>query len=834
MEANKYSFLNSISFTYKNNSNVAKFICCLLCFTLVLSTINAQNSDVLLSDGDSIYSEDPILDKIISYAEDSIDYDLENNKVTLYHNAKINYEDIELKAAYIEIDSEKNTVFAKSLKDSSGVSYGFPLFSENNNSFTSKEITYNFKTKKGIIKEVVTQEGESYIHGKKVKKNESDVLYTYNGRYTTCNLEHPHFSIRSRKIKTIPNKKIITGPAVLEFAGVPTPIALPFGFFPNQKKQSSGIIFPTYGESQLLGFFLKNGGYYFAINDRMDFSLTGDIHSKGSWNVKANSNYRKRYKYNGNLNISYASIKSGSKLIQTQRDKRDFFIKWRHNQDPKASKNSRFSANVNAGSSSFHQNNSYNDNDYLSNTYQSSASYSKNFSNSQLSVNLRHNQNTLNNSVTLNLPELNYSINRIYPLKFLNKSEKKKWFDKISFNYSLNARNQVSTIDSLLFTSNTLSKLQNGARHTIPVSTSFKALKHITISPRFNYTERWYFNKLERSFYENELITDTVSGFNRVYNYNTSVSINTKLYGLLNFNKGKVKAIRHVVSPVLSFNYNPDFSNSKYGFYQDVTSDSLGNTTNYSVYQNGIYGNATNSEQGNIGLSISNMLEMKVRTKNDTVNSTKKIKILESFDIRSSYNIFADSLNLSMISISGRTKLFDKVNLRFTSNYDPYILDENENRVNKLYVNESSLPSRFINSTATLGFSFAGGEKNEETFDNWLEYVDFDVPWKLSVNYTLNYNKFNAINALDQSLNFSGDVNLTPKWKIGFNSGYDFINKDLTYTSLNFYRDLHCWEMRFNWIPFGNHQSYNFSIRVKASVLQDLKWEKKKDWYDYN
>lgn len=834
MGAKEYSFLNSIYFTYKNKSNVAKFICCLLCFTSVLSTINAQNSDELLADRDSIFSEDPILDKIISFAEDSIDYDLVNNKVILYHNAKINYEEIELKAAYIEIDSKKNTVFAKSLKDSAGVSYGFPVFTENNNSFSSKEITYNFKTKKGIIKEVVTQEGESYIHGKKVMKDELDVLHTYSGKYTTCSLEHPHFSIRAKKIKTIPNKKIITGPAILEFAGVPTPIALPFGFFPNHKKQSSGIIFPTYGESRSMGFYLRNGGYYFAISDRIDLSLTGDIYSKESWSLKASSNYKKRYKYSGNLNLSYASIKSGSKLIQTQSDKRDFFIRWKHNQDPKASKNSNFSANVYAGSSTFHRNNSYNDNDYLSNTYQSNASYSKNFSNSQLKIFLRHEQNTLNNSVTLKLPDLIYSVNRIHPFKFFNKSEQKKWTDKFSFNYQLNARNQIKTVDSLLFTESTLSKFQNGVQHNIPLSTSFRTLKHITISPRFNYTERWYFNKLERSFYQNELVTDTISGFNRVYNYNTSVSINTKLYGLLNFSKGKIKAIRHVISPSLSFNYSPDFSNSKYGYYEDVVSDTLGNITNYSIYQNGIYGTASSSEQGNISLSISNQLEMKVRTKNDSINPTKKVKILESFDVRSFYNIFADSLNLSLITISGRTKLSNNLDISFNSVFDPYSLDENNNRVNEFYFNENFVPARFTNSSARLNFRFSGGKEKEESFDNWLEYVDFDVPWNLSANYTLNYNKFNPINALNQSLNFSGDVNLTPKWKIGFNSGYDFINKDLTYTSLNFYRDLHCWEMRFNWIPFGNHQSYNFSIRVKAPVLQDLKWEKKKDWYDYN
>lgn len=824
--------MNSISLTYNNIPNVAKFISCFLCFSLLLSTTNAQNNSNSLSDNDTIYSDDPILDKITSFAEDSIDYDLENNKVILYHNAKINYENIELQAAYIEIDSKKNTVFAKSLKDSLGINYGFPLFTENNNSFTSKEITYNFKTKKGIIKEVVTQEGESYIHGKKVKKNESDILYTYNGKYTTCDLEHPHFAIKAKKIKTIPNKKIITGPAVLEFGGVPTPIALPFGFFPNQKKQSSGIIFPIYGESRTLGFFLRNGGYYFAINDKLDLSLKGDIYSKGSWSLKANSNYKKRYKFNGNVSLSYSSIKSGSDIIQTQTDKRDFLIKWKHNQDPKASKNSRFSADVNAGSSSFHQNNSYNDNDYLSNTFQSNASYSKRFSNSNLSLNLRHSQNTLNNSVTLSLPEINYSVNRVYPFKFLNKSEQKKWFDKISFNYNLNAKNQISSIDSLLFSKNTLSNLKNGVVHRLPLSTSFKTFKYITVSPGFNYEERWYFNKLERSFYQNELTTDTIRGFNRVYSYNARVNVNTKIYGLFNFKKGKIKAIRHVISPNLSFNYNPDFSNSKYGYYQEIE-DTLGNKTTYSAFQNGIYGNASNSEQGNISLSVSNILEMKVKTKNDTINSTKKVKLLESLNIQSSYNIFADSLNLSIININGRTTLFKNINLRFNSSYDPYTLDKNNNRVNKLYINENNFPARFINSSGSIGFNFSGGKK-DEPYDGWQEYIDFNIPWKLSVDYTLNYNKFNAQNALNQSLNFSGDFNLTPKWKIGFNSGYDFINKDLTYTSLDVYRDLHCWEMRFKWIPFGNHQSYNFTIRVKASVLQDLKWEKKKDWYDYN
>ncbi|MGC6428898.1 MAG: putative LPS assembly protein LptD [Flavobacteriales bacterium] len=796
-----------------------------------LSTTIAQELDSLKITSDSIFSNDPILELIESYALDSIDYDLKNNKVRLYKEAKITYGNIILTAAYIEIDSELNTVFAKSLKDSIGNDYGFPIFTEDENSFSAKEMTYNFKTKKGVIKEVVTKEGESYIHGKTVKKNQNNVIFTSNGKYTTCNLDHPHFGIKANKIKTIPNNKIITGPAVLEFAGVPVPIALPFGFFPNQKKQSSGLIFPIYGESASLGFFLRNGGYYFAINDKIDLSLTGDIYSKGSWGIKTISNYKKRYRYNGQFNISYASIKSGSEYLNTLNDKRDFFIRWSHNQDPKASRNSKFSANINAGSSSYHQNNSYSDNDYLSNTFQSSVAYSKSFSSSNLAINLRHNQNTLNNTVNLSLPELNYSVNRFYPLRILrNNSIKKRWFDKLSMSYNVNAKNQISTIDSLLFTNSTISNLKNGVMHSIPVSTSFKAFKHLTISPRFNYNERWYFDRLEKRLVENEILNDTISGFNRVFDYSVNLNASTKLYGLYNFKKGKIKALRHVITPNVSFSYRPDFSNSKYGYYDELISDTLGNTLTYSKYQNGIYGSPGSSEQGNINLGIANIIEIKTQSKSDTVNNINKVKILENFNIQSSYNIFADSLNFSLINISGRTKLFKRADISFNSVYDPYIINSNNQRINKFYFNETFLPGRFLNSSARLNFNINGG-KSDNKFN---EFIRFNIPWTLNVNYTVNYNKFASLNQLTQSLNFSGDINLTEKWKIGFNSGYDFINKDITYTSLDFYRDLHCWEMRFKWIPFGFHQSYNFTIRVKASVLQDLKWEKKKDWYDYN
>tara|TARA_Y100000813_G_scaffold105504_1_gene75369 strand:+ start:9143 stop:11575 length:2433 start_codon:yes stop_codon:yes gene_type:complete len=806
-------------------------------FLLIIFVFSTSNAQVIEGDtldlNSNLMSKNKINELVIGYAKDSINYDIKNNKVFLFNNAEIKYENIILKAAYIELDSDKNIVFAKSLiNDSIGENYGYPVFSEDGKSFISKEITYNFNTKKGIIKDVRTQEGESYILGNKVKKKQNDILYTFKGRYTTCDKENPHFSIRAKKIKTIPNKKIITGPAILEFGGVPTPLAIPFGYFPNQKKQSSGIVFPFYGESSNQGFFLRNGGYYFAINDYLDFSIIGDIYTKGSWNIKTNSNYKKKYHYQGNINLSYSSLKSGNDYVGNNIDKRDFFVRWKHQQDQNSNKNRRFSANINAGSSSYQQNNSSSDNDYLSNTFQSNLSYSRNWKSANLSINLRHSQSTLSKEVNLSLPEMNFNLNRFYPLKHFNKTNKSKWYDKLYINYSSNFKNSISIADSLLFQPSTLTKFRNGVIHNIPISTSFTALKYINISPSFTYKERWYFDRTEKQWFDNQINTDTVNGFYRAFNYSYSLSASTKIYGIINFKNKRIKAIRHISTPSLSLNYSPDFSSENFNFYDEVQIDTLGNIQQYSYYQNGIYGAPGSQSNGSLRFSLGNILEMKTNSK-DSLNPIKKIKLLEGLNISSSYNLLEDSMQFSNINISGRTRLFNKFDITFNSSYDPYQI-VNGNRVNKYYFSKTYLPARFVNANASVNFRLNGGEKNDENnIIHWLDYVDFDIPWNLSVNYTMSYNKQSFAQKLNQSLNFSGDLKLTEKWKIGFNSGYDFDAKDLSYTSLNIYRDLHCWEMLVKWIPFGYRQSYNFTIRVKASVLQDLKWEKKKDWYDY-
>ena len=809
-------------------------MCYILVSLFVFSTSNAQEIE-----RDSIYlnsnliSDDKIDESVISSAKDSINYDIQNNKVYLYNNAEIKYGSITLQASYIELDSDKNIVFAKSLvNDSTGENYGYPVFTEDGKSFTSKEITYNFNTKKGIIKEVRTQEGDSYILGEKVKKNQDDVVFTSRGRYTTCDADIPHFSIKAKRIKTIPNKKIITGPAVLEFGGVPTPLAIPFGFFPNQKKQSSGIIFPFYGESSNQGFFLRNGGYYFSINDYMDLSLIGDIYTKGSWNLNVTSNYKRKYRYQGNVNISYSSLKSGNTLVGDKTDRRDFFIRWKHLQDTKANLNRRFSVNINAGSSTYQQNNSFSDKDYLSNTFQSNLSYLRNWKSANMSINIRHSQNTLSKQLNLSLPEMSLNFNRFYPLKSFNKTNKSKWYDKLYINYTTNFKNSISIADSLLFQRSALTKFRNGVMHNIPISTSFTALKYINISPSFSYRERWYFDRTEKTWLDNKLNTDTVNGFYRVFNYSYSLSASTKIYGILNFKNKRLKAIRHIANPSISLSYSPDFSSDNFNFYDEVQIDTLGNLQEYSYYQNGIYGTPGSQSNGSLRFSLGNILEMKTLSK-DTINPIKKIKLLEGLNISSSYNLLEDSMQLANIYINGRTRLFNKFDITFSGSYDPYQI-VNGSRVNKYYFTKTYLPARLTNANASLNFRLNGGAKNEENnIAHWLDYVDFNIPWNLSVNYTMSYNKQSITQKLKQSLNFSGDLKLTDKWKIGFNSGYDFEANDLSYTSLNIYRDLHCWEMLVKWIPFGYRQSYNFTIRVKASVLQDLKWEKKKDWYDY-
>jgi len=810
--------------------------------TCFFNKIIALSNDALQNkktENNSFFEEE-----IKQYADDSIKISIDGKKAYLFGNARIEYQKTKISASYIEIDWMENILTASYTLDSNNNKIGKPIFSEGNDEFIAEEIKYNFKTKKSYIKNIVTKEGEGYILGKNVKKID-EVFYLQKGDYTTCNHEKPHFSIKANKIKVIAGEKIITGPAYLSFFGVPTPLFLPVGYFPNHNnKQSSGIIMPAYGESANMGFFIKDGGYYFAINNKIDLSLKSDIYSRGSWNIKSNMRYKSRYKYNGNFNISYGFLKNSYKGFPDYSEKQDFNIKWSHKQDPKASPSLNFSANIDAGTSTYHRNNSYSD-DYLKNTMTSNISLSKSFDNlflNNMYISLRHTQNTSNNIVSLTIPEISINSQRIYPFKFLNKSINEKWYEKISIRYNMNSRNTITTADSLLFTQNSISKFRNGIKHNIPITASLKILKHFNFNPSLNITERWYLNRIEKRWDDinNTLLTDTINKFTRGLDYNLSAGLNTKIYGLFNFKNKKIAALRHVITPSISFRYTPDFSSEKYNYYQNVQINSQGESEQYSIMGNGIYGSPTNRKTGNINFSLGNILDMKVKSDSDSTSEFKKIKLIESLNLSTSYNVFADSMNLSNIRLNARTRLLNILDITFTSDYDPYIVNkEKTGRLNQLEINTNKRIARLKSFSTSIGLRIDNSFLDTKNKDTNEEKEFFEIPWSLNANYSLNYNKGNNSSAFSdttQSLIFSGNMKITNKWKVGFRSGYDFESKELTYSSIDVYRDLHCWELLFNWIPIGYHQSYTLTIRVKADVLKDLKYEKKKDWFvpDYN
>lgn len=798
--------------------------------------------------------------KIKYTAKDSIRFDIEAKKVYLFGEAEVTYEDINLKAASILIDWNDQTVTAEEGKDSLGKIIGKPEFTQGGQTFNAANMKYNFETKKGKINSISTTEGEGFIRGETIKKDEHSNFYIKNGYYTTCNADTPHFYIGAGKLEVIKNDKIVTGPAFLVVEGVTTPLFLPFGFFPRKSGRSSGILIPAYGESDNLGFNLRNGGYYFGINDNIDLALRGDIYTKGSWAANATTNYVKKYRYNGNLRLSYSHTLTGDRDDPNALPaSKDFLINWAHAKDPKSNPVNRFSASVTAGSSSFYKNYiTYNPINQLTNTFQSSISYSRIFPNRpyNLSISANHNQQVQNKTIAITLPTVVFSRNRANPFKSKNRIGPERWYEKIGITYNAQASNQIQTYDSLLFKKETLKNMRNGMLQNSNLSTSLKLLKYVTVSPSINYNEYWYLQTIRKSWLSDTRTTktDTINGFRSARDFGFSTSMNTRLYGMLQFRNPVLKAIRHVMTPNIGYSWRPDFSESKYGFYDEVLT-ATGKTEKYSYFQNGIYGRPGGGKSSIVNFSMDNNLEMKVRDRNDTATGTKKIKIFESLSLSSSYNLAADSMKLANISINGRTTLIDQLSVNFGGVVNPYAADSIGKPKNKYEWDENKRIGRLTNANFSLSYNFNSetGKKTPPPSLNTAnvdpdqlamiqarpeEYVDFTIPWSFNVNYNLTYNKLynKTLNdkEITQSLNFSGDISLTSKWKIAYSSGYDFQNKEFTYTNLTILRDLHCWEMRLYWIPFGSYQSYNFQINVKSSVLQDLKLVRRRDWNDIN
>ena len=832
----------------------------------------AKKEDVPSEQKKPVTKESFIDDKIERSCNDSTVQDFKNNKVYYYGDAKVVYEDITIEAAFIEFDFDKRTVFAKGLLDSTGKLYGSPIFLEGDKKYLSEEMRFNFETKKGIITKVFTEDAMGYIHGSKIKKMEDNSINIKSGSFTTCsNQEHPHFEFYFGKAKVIPDDKIVTGPAYFRLMETPLPIGVPFGIFPNSKGQRNGILVPTWGESANRGFYFENGGFYWGINEYLDFQLVGDIYTRGSWAVKPTLRYNKRYAFNGSFSGSYAVNKIGSKGSADYNESTDFKVRWVHKQDPKARPKSSFSADVYIVSSNYNKYNAISSNEYLSNTFQSSIAYQTRIGSLfNFTANASHNQNTLTRVMTVTLPEVTLTMNRVYPFKNIGNSAKKRWYKDMYISYTANAKNYVSMADSLYFRPGWLDNLQNGMQHRVPISMPVKLFKYVTWTTSVNLLDRMYFRYFEKQWVEDPsmaaggyLKTDTINQFRNVFSFDVSSSMTTKLYGMVAFKKGPIRAIRHVFTPSIGVSYNPDFSKDFWNYY-DTYYDANGIEQLYSMFQGNIYGTPPSSESGRINYSFGNNLEIKVPSKKDTITGLKKVKVIEDLTFSGSYDIAKDSLNFSYLSVNGRTTLFKNLSVRYSSIWDPYILDslgrkqlnQFEWDVNKRLFRKNSVAWNFsINyslnndtfknkgkKTAPKQYesSLASEEEMNDIRSNPGNYVDWSTKWALSLSYNLTLsNNLSYINYIlkddrkvIQTLGVNGNINLTPNWKVSVQSGWDFELKKLSYTSLTVYRDLHCWEMRFNWIPLGTYKSWNFTINVKASALQDLKLTKKKDYRD--
>ncbi len=829
------------------------------------------------------------LDEDISYdAADSIIYDIVNEKIYLYGNAKVIKGSIELYAENIQFDYLKQEVTAQGTKDSLGNWIGQPFFKEGDESFGAESMSYNFKSKKGKLSQVITQEGEGFIRSEQVRKNEYDEMFGKHTYYTTCNHEHPHFRIESKKVKIIPNELIVTGPAKLFIDDVPTPLVLPFGIFPLTEGRRSGIILPSYGRSPQLGYYLKSGGFYFGMSDYVDLAIRGDIYTRGSWKLNLASAYSKRYKYNGRVSVNFGKINNGDIIQKEFYSTRDFRVSWSHTEAPQAHLNSSFSANVNLGTSSYSRNFITNNNDYLTNTLNSSISYSHTMPRTPFNFTaaFSHSQNTRTGIVNVTLPEINLNMQKIYPLKRKTKKGKTQWFEKIGMSYRGNLRNSVQIADSLFFSNQLFDNVRNGIKHNVPINTSFNVLKYITGTPTFNYDEYWYSKTTEKTFdptylYEHTYIdvidtiyldgdtlyttnqeiasTDTifgsinerlVSGFKAARQFNFSLSTSTRLYGIMQFKKGFVRALRHVVRPSVSYNWRPDFGSDKFGYFQTVETSEAGVFDKYSIFEDQIFTGPQTGKISSISFSVDNNFEMKVKAKKDTSSEFRKIKLLESLRLSSSYNFAADSLKMSNISMTARTTILNKIKLNYTSTFSPYSVDKTGRTLDKyewalnkklarltrmnIGINTSfSSSTRGNNQNSTRG----SAEEREDVLNNLDNFIDFKIPWKISIGYNLDIAKSYTTglpeNIVTQTLNTSLDINITPKWRANIRTGYDFVNNALARTTVDFYRDLHCWNMTFNWVPNGNAKRYEFVIRANSSLLQDLKLQRRRDWFDF-
>ncbi len=825
---------------------------------------------------DSSSNKQPLLlDKIKYKAKDYVRLSQKDNKIYLYDEAEIYYQDTELKAGVIVMDYVKNEVYAGRMRDSTGAYSQLPYFKQGTNEVRPDSIRFNFDTQKALIWNSRTEQEAGLgqlgsdamkVYAEITKKENDSVYFLSEGKLTTSkDTADPDYHIRIRKAKFVPKKKIIAGYSNMYIVNVPTPIALPFAYFPLTTGRAPGLLFPTFGNDPQRGYFLQNGGYYLPISDYADISVTGDFYTNGSYGFKVRSDYAKRYKFRGGINISYENLIRSQKGFDDFSRTSNYNIRIQHSQDSKASPNSRFSASVNLGSSQFFTNslNQINRNNSQTNTFASSISYSKTFPaypSVNTSLTLTHTQNSRTQAINMSLPTFQASMERIFPFAKRD-GIKKGLIQNTNFQYDVNAQNSITTTEEDFFTSKMFEDARIGARHRIPISTNFKIAKYLSVSTSTTYEDIWTLETIRRSYDQEaeEVVTDTIPGFERFNRYNFSTSIGTTVYGTFNFGEDKkIQAIRHVMSPSIGYSYTPSFEQ----FYESYV-DGDGDEVQYTPFETSIYGRPSLTKGSSLNFSLQNSLEAKVRDKDSTATEPRKVKILSNLTFGTSYNFEADSLKLSPISMSGATEIIRNVPINFSATFDPYAIDNNGTRINTFNINNGGGLFRLTSARINTGFSLKsdmfkkgakkGGRAEEQQRDYGANPFEMDtgterdsffqkdeeeekdeesplyaneLPWDMRLTYVATYNNSNRQKEItNHSLMFSGNIKLTPKWEVGFNSGYDIKNKGFADTRFNFKRDLDSFRLSFDWTPFGRFERWYFFIGIKSSILSDIKWE---------
>lgn len=847
--------------TLAPHKKVVFFLCLLISFSL--GSIKAQEvlQDTLkkvTNDTITFKDSDESLDEKINYeANDSIVSVGSEQRAILYGKSKITYGELVVEAEIIEMDNSKNILTAYGKKDSLGKPYGLPVFKDDQQEIRAEKIMYNLKTKRGKIFGALTKQGEMLVFGNEIKKDSSNVIYMKGMKCVPCQEEDSRTAFRATRAKIIPDDKIVTGPMYLEIGGAPTPLALPFGFFPNTQHGHNGILIPTFGRSDNQGFFLRDGGYYWGINTKTDMTIRGDFFSNGSWGIRTFNNYKILYRSYGALNLGYSEYVEGDKDLKDLENAngkykkiQSYSIRWTHTQDNKSNPSVRFFSDVNYVNQQYNKYNSFNSGQFLQNTFQSNVNFTKTYKWSSLSLNATHNQNTITRQMDLTLPALTFNVNRFYPLRN-TKAGKIPLFDKVGLNYILESRNTLSGPDTSIFKGDVSEKMKYGIKQGLPIATNFNMFKYITVTPALSLNNYIYTKSIEKEYIDGDrdtLVTNTVKEFTSAFDYRFSTGFNTKVYFDYAFRSGRVTQIRHLFIPTLSYYYNPDFGDDKYGYWKSVQRDTLGNQLRYSKYESSIYGGPSPGAQNALGINLSNNIEAKLKQKTDSGFNYVKTVLLQDLSVNTAYNFVADSFKMSDINVSARSKVLKYFDVVASALFDPYAYNGENKRINAFAYSYNGVLANFRSAYFTVNTSFGSNMvealKKTRQAPNMTNAVERGasvstlsrqerMSWNLNVYYNLALDNTQGTKLRPtQTLNFRGDIAPTKYWKLGMTSGFDFNTKTLSYTSINVHRDLKCWEVAIDWVPFGFNKRYSIFINLKTPALSSIKIPRQKAWYD--